>query len=280
MPPLDVSWNPYETFKYEKCFNTLKSILNDYENFYVEKLKHINFSYIQISIASTIVSKRLFFDDTIEIGEILISPVESVEILNNKFNIKDRKIIYSYFAKLDLELNYLKEKIDKNEISYNNNEKIEESIIQILEQVTTEYRKINLKSHPMDTFFQTDSELFDNIFSELIFPKHAPVSIFQKKIALTIFENNIKKSYDVKLPIPFTGEVQITFDDDEEIELEDFIDGEKIIVIKNAKTISEILTKALKSEDEDSWVDRFQYLGKGKLLIFIGILRARFSVNP
>ena len=37
MPPLDVSWNPFETFKYEKCFNTFKSLLNDYENYYIEK---------------------------------------------------------------------------------------------------------------------------------------------------------------------------------------------------------------------------------------------------
>jgi hypothetical protein len=170
MPPLDISWNPYETFKYEKCFNIFKSLLNDYENYYIEKLKYISFSYIQISITSALVSTRLFFDDTIDIGEISIFPIESDAILNNKFSIKDRKIIYSYFAKLNLELDYIKEKIDKNIIKYNDNEEIEESIIKIIEQVTIEYRKINLESHTMDIFFQTDSELFDNIFSELIFP--------------------------------------------------------------------------------------------------------------
>ena len=270
MPPLDVSWNPFETFKYEKCFITFKSLLNDYENYYIEKLKYINFSYIQISIASTIVSTRLFFDDTIDIGEILIFPIESDEILNNKFSIKDRKIIYSYFAKLNLELENIKERIDKNIIKYNNNEEIEESVIQILEKVTTEYKKINLDSNPMDIFFQTDSELFDNIFSELIFPKHAPVSIFQKKQPLTIFEKYIKKFYDIELPVPFTGKVQIVFDTDEEIEAEDFIDGEEYIVVKNAKTISEILIKTLKNVDEFSWVDSFQYIGNGKLRIYIG----------
>jgi hypothetical protein len=269
MPPLDISWNPYETFKYEKCFNTFKSLLNDYENYYIEKLKYISFSYIQISITSALVSTRLFFDDTIDIGEISIFPIESDEILNNKFSIKDRKIIYSYFAKLNLELDYIKEKIDKNIIKYNDNEEIEESVIQIIEQVTIEYRKINLESHPMDRFFQTDSELFDNIFSELIFPKHAPVSIFQKKKPLTIFEKCIKKFYDIELPVPFTGEVQIAFDADEEIEAEDFIDGEEIIVVKNAKTISEILIKTLKNVDEFSWVDSFQYIGNGKLRIYI-----------
>ena len=269
MPPLDVSWNPFEEFKYSNCFNVLKTVLYDYENYYIQKLKHISFSYIQISITKTIVNTRLFFDDTILIGEIELLPVEADDLLNNLLNIKDRKIINNYFAKLNLELDNLKEKIDQRKTS-KEKEDIEESVIQILEQVTIEYRKINLESHPMDRFFQTDYDFTDNIFTELISFNRAPVSVFKEKKALTIFETNIKKPYDVNLPIPFTGEVQFSFDDDDENELEDFIDGEKIIEIKNAKTITEILIKSLKKIDDDFWVERFQYLGNGKLLIYLG----------
>ena len=141
MPPLDVSWNPFEEFKYSNCFNVLKTVLYDYENYYIQKLKHISFSYIQISITKTIVNTRLFFDDTILIGEIELLPVEADDLLNNLLNIKDRKIINNYFAKLNLELDNLKEKIDQRKTS-KEKEDIEESVIQILEQVTIEYRKI------------------------------------------------------------------------------------------------------------------------------------------
>jgi len=75
MPPLDVSWNPFEEFKYQNCFNTLESLLIDYNNYCINNLKSNSFSYIQTSITSTIVSTRLFFDDTVEFGEIVISPI-------------------------------------------------------------------------------------------------------------------------------------------------------------------------------------------------------------
>jgi len=87
---------------------------------------------------------------------------------------------------------------------------------------------------------------------------------------LTIFEKYIKKFYDIELPVPFTGKVGIVFDAVEEIEAEYFIDGEEYFVVKNAKTISEILIKTLKNVDEFSWVDSFQYIGNGKLRIYIG----------
>ena len=275
MPPLDISWNPYEMLKYEKCFNTLKSLLDYYEYYCLQNLKRTSFSYIQISIASTIVNTRLFFDDTLEFGPIKIHPIpnEDDDFINEKFNIKNRNNIKNYFTKLNFELNILKQKIDTYEIS-NKSEEIEESVILILQEVTTTFKKINLESHPhpMDLIFETKVDGFDNVFDKLFFEKHAPVSVFKKTMQISTFDKSTKELFDVKLPIPFTGEVQITslqYSNTGNFESLKFEDGIETIKIENANSISEILAKSLKNEDDSYWVDNFKYLGDGRLLFLI-----------
>ena len=269
MPPLDISWNPYEMLKYEKCFNTLKSLLDYYEYYCLQNLKRTSFSYIQISIASTIVNTRLFFDDTLEFGPIKIHPIpnEDDDFINEKFNIKNRNNIKNYFTKLNFELNILKQKIDTYEIS-NKSEEIEESVILILQEFTTTFKIINLESHPhpMDLIFETKVDGFDNVFHKLFFEKHAPVAVFKKTMQISTFDKSIKELFDVKLPIPFTGEVQITslqYSNTGNFESLKFEDGIETIKIENANSISEILAKSLKNEDDAYWVDKFKYLGDG-----------------
>jgi hypothetical protein len=67
----------------------------------------------------------------------------------------------------------------------------------------------------MDRFFQTDFDFTDNIFTELISFKRAPVSVFKEKKALTIFEATIKnikkKAKKAKL---FNIRVEIRYEDD------------------------------------------------------------------
>ena len=122
----------------------------------------------------------------------------------------------------------------------------------------------------MDIFFETKSSMFHNIFTELVFPKHAPVSVFKNVEDLSIFEKYTRGLFDINLPIPFTGEVQVTYLDSSihnDFESKNFTNDAKTIVIKSAKTISEILLLSLIDEDDLCWVDNFKYLGDGKLLI-------------
>lgn len=122
----------------------------------------------------------------------------------------------------------------------------------------------------MDIFFETKSNMFDNIFTELVFPKHAPVSVFKNVEDLSIFEKYTRGLFDINLPIPFTGEVQVSYLDPSvhnDFKAKNFTKDAKTIVIKSAKTISEILLLSLIDEDGLCWVDYFKYLGDGKLLI-------------
>ena len=129
-----------------------------------------------------------------------------------------------------------------------------------------------MKNHPVDILFQTESNGFDNLFHELFFSKHAPVSIFKINKDLSRFEKYVKTFFDIKLPIPFTGEVQITslqYLNTDNFESLKFENGVETINIENANSISEILVGSLHNEDELCWVDNFKYLGNGKLLILI-----------
>ena len=58
-------------------------------------------------------------------------------------------------------------------------------------------------------YIDSDSNKFD----DLLVLKKAPVSIFQKNKRLSNFEKHIKKLYDIILPIPYTGEVKISYND-------------------------------------------------------------------
>jgi hypothetical protein len=129
-----------------------------------------------------------------------------------------------------------------------------------------------MKNHPVDILFQTESNGFDNLFHELFFCKHAPVSIFKTDKDLSRFEKYVKTFFDIKLPIPFTGEVQITslqYLNTENFESLKFENGVETINIENANSISEILVGSLYNEDDLCWVDNLKYLGNGKLLIII-----------
>jgi hypothetical protein len=129
-----------------------------------------------------------------------------------------------------------------------------------------------MKNHPVDILFQTESNGFDNLFHELFFCKHAPVSIFKTDKDLSRFEKYVKTFFDIILPIPFTGEVQITslqYLNTENFESLKFENGVETINIENANSISEILVGSLYNEDDLCWVDNFKYLGNGKLLIII-----------
>jgi hypothetical protein len=134
--------------------------------------------------------------------------------------------------------------------------------------------------HPMDVYSNIEydydgNEYIDsdsNKFDDLLVLKKAPVSIFQKNKRLSNFEKHIKKLYDIILPIPYTGEVQISYNDpftDEEYEQFDFDKTKEIKLIDSAKTIKDLLENVLKGEDEVCWVHFFRYLGAGKLLIYL-----------
>lgn len=129
-----------------------------------------------------------------------------------------------------------------------------------------------MKNHPLDILFQTESNGFDNLFHELFFSKHAPVSLFKKDKDLSRFEKYLKTFFDIKLPIPFTGEVQVTslqYSNSGDFDSNSFENNVETTFVENAKTVSEILIQSLKNEDDFCWVENYKYLGDGKLLIFI-----------
>jgi hypothetical protein len=138
--------------------------------------------------------------------------------------------------------------------------------------------------NPMDIYFKTENEWDEDIFSELLFLKSAPVYVFQKKYGLTIFEKEIKKLLDIKLPMPFTGMVQITYnnpfpeyEDDgtflEPTETPEINYEQEIHYVNSANTIKDILENVLQNEDGHSWVRHFRYInnrGVSQLLIYLG----------
>ena len=130
-----------------------------------------------------------------------------------------------------------------------------------------------MNTDSMDLFFETKSNYFQNKIEELIFPMHAPVSIFQGKNELSIFDIHIKTIYEnVKLPIPFSGQVQIVNYNphiDKNLDSIKFSDDADTILISNANSLYEILYLSLKNEDGLFWVEKFKYIGHGKLLILI-----------
>jgi hypothetical protein len=133
MPPLDVSWNPYEMFKFENCFINLNNLLKKFKGHYYNHFQYNSLTYIQINIASTIIKNKIFFDD--EINDCEVYQFGDYEFINDKLSIKDKKIVYEYFKMLDLEFNNLLENI-KGGIVSTEKEEIEESAIQILQKIT------------------------------------------------------------------------------------------------------------------------------------------------
>jgi hypothetical protein len=133
MPPLDVSWNPYEMFNFENCFINLNNLLKKLKGHYYNHFQYNSLTYIQINIASTIIKNKIFFDD--EINDCEVYQFGDYEFINDKLSIKDKKIVYEYFKMLDLEFNNLLENI-KGGIVSTEKEEIEESAIQILQKIT------------------------------------------------------------------------------------------------------------------------------------------------
>jgi len=72
MPPLDVSWNPCEEFKYQNCFINLNKLLKNLKGHYYNHFQYNSLTYIQINIASAIIKNNIFFDDKILLKDIVI----------------------------------------------------------------------------------------------------------------------------------------------------------------------------------------------------------------
>ena len=60
MPPLDVSWNPYEMLKFENCFINLNNVLRSYKLYYYNNYQFNSLKYIQINIACEIIKNKIF----------------------------------------------------------------------------------------------------------------------------------------------------------------------------------------------------------------------------
>ena len=129
-----------------------------------------------------------------------------------------------------------------------------------------------MKKHQTDIIFETESNSYDNVFHEMFFSKHAPVSVFKLDKVLSNLESYIKSLFEVELTVPFSGMIQITslqYADSGDFDSKNFVEGVETIKVENAKTIADILVQSLKNEDNLCWVDNYKYLGDGKLLIFI-----------
>jgi len=133
MPPLDISWNPYETFEYENCFINLNNLLKKFKAYYYNKFQDNSFTYIQINIASAIIKNNIFFDH--KINDYEINQFGDYEIENEKWSIKDKNIVYKYLKMLDLELNNLLENIKEATVS-KEKEEVEESALETLQKIT------------------------------------------------------------------------------------------------------------------------------------------------
>jgi hypothetical protein len=138
MPPLDVSWNPFEEFKYQNCFINLNKLLKNLKGHYYNHFQYNSLTYIQINIASTIIKNNIFFDD--EIHDCEIFQFGDYEFINDKLSIKDKNIVYEYFKMLDLELNNLLKNIKEGTVS-KEKEEIEESALEILQKITLLFKK-------------------------------------------------------------------------------------------------------------------------------------------
>jgi hypothetical protein len=138
MPPLDVSWNPYEIFKFENCFINLNNVLRKYKLYYYNNYQFNSLTYIQINIASEIIKNKIFLVD--EITTIEISPFENYDDRNDKLSIKNKEIVNVYFQNLDFELNSLLEDLKQGSVS-KEKEEIEEIVLKILEDITLFIKK-------------------------------------------------------------------------------------------------------------------------------------------
>jgi len=138
MPPLDVSWNPCEEFKYQNCFINLNKLLKNLKGHYYNHFQYNSLTYIQINIASAIIKNNIFFDDKIHDCEIF--QFGDYEFINDKLSIKDKNIVYEYFKMLDLELNNLLKNIKEGTVS-KEKEEIEESALEILQKITLLFKK-------------------------------------------------------------------------------------------------------------------------------------------
>jgi hypothetical protein len=138
MPPLDVSWNPFEEFKYQNCFINLNKLLKNLKGHYYNHFQYNSLTYIQINIAYAIIKNNIFFDD--EIHDCEIFQFGDYEFINDKLSIKDKNIVYEYFKMLDLELNNLLKNIKEGTVS-KEKEEIEESALEILQKITLLFKK-------------------------------------------------------------------------------------------------------------------------------------------
>lgn len=140
MPPLDISWNPFVIFKYENCFINLNNLLEKFKVYYYNNFQYNSLTYIQVNLASAIIKNSIFYDDQIHDQEIF--QFDGNEFENDKLSIKDKNIVYEYFKTLNLELNNLLENIKQGTVS-KVKEDIEESVLQILQDVTLLFKKNN-----------------------------------------------------------------------------------------------------------------------------------------
>jgi hypothetical protein len=138
MPPLDVSWNPYEMFKFENCFINLNNVLRNYKLYYYNNYQFNSLTYLQINIASEIIKNKIFLED--KISNIEISPFEKYDHKNDKLSIKNKEIVNVYFQNLDFELNSLLEDLKQGAVS-KEKEELEEIALQILEDITLFIKK-------------------------------------------------------------------------------------------------------------------------------------------
>jgi len=139
MIPIDISWNPFEEFKYQNCFINLNKLLKNLKGHYYNHFQYNSLTYIQINIASAIIKNNIFFDDKKDV-DYEIYQFGDYENENEKLSIKDKSIVYEYFKMLDLELNNLLENIKQGKVS-KEKEEIEESALEILQKITLLFKK-------------------------------------------------------------------------------------------------------------------------------------------
>ena len=295
---LDKDESPFSAFQYSGCLekmeiyagNTIKVYLSEYYNsnfeeddMFVEAEKYaINYyavpprakGYRINRLLNEILGEKVhFIIESIYEEDRAIFSITEIKKTQVNINIK-----IAYARKLGINIT----KIGKRYIYKNEFAEYGKQNYLIVDESGLNFKKLNVfeetlakvELNPMDIYFKRKYDWEDDIFSELLFLKSAPVSVFQKTEGLTLFEKEIKALFDVTLPIPFSGIAQITynsvFSDDEEGEQIPEINFDlEIHNVREAKTIKNILEKVLQNEDKYCWVRRIRYLGNGELLIYI-----------